>query len=401
MLPLEEVVEKSLASVTTLKPELIPLRESCRRFAAEEMYAQVSLPGFDNSAMDGFAVVSSDLKQASEPTPVTLRCTGVIPAGSTTEHVVSPGTCMKIFTGSPIPAGADAVIMQEYCQTTESGKSVDCTDQVKPWENIRMTGEDVREGERVLAKGQLLNAGAIGLLAATGHHEIKVGRRPKVALVATGSELEEAPQELAPGKIYDSNRTMLASMISSINGIPKRYPIVRDDLRETCSVLESAFAENDIVLTSGGVSVGDHDHVKPAIKELGGTVGLWKVAIKPGKPFVLGQVNGRPLFGLPGNPASALVTYQLMVRPSLLKMQGATECRSAKRAGILSESFTNKGDRRHFVRVAINPLGQVSSSGGQRSHMLRSLANANALLDLPPESHLTKGESVEVLIIED
>ena len=228
-----------------------------------------------------------------------------------------------------------------------------------------------------------------------------IDRRPKVALVATGSELEEAPQELAPGKIYDSNRTMLASMISSINGIPKRYPIVRDDLRETCSVLESAFAENDIVLTSGGVSVGDHDHVKPAIKELGGTVGLWKVAIKPGKPFVLGQVNGRPLFGLPGNPASALVTYQLMVRPSLLKMQGATECRLAKRAGILSESFTNKGDRRHFVRVAINPLGQVSSSGGQRSHMLRSLANANALLDLPPESHLTKDESVEVLIIED
>jgi len=400
MLSLEQAIEKTLNSVTGLEPEIVPLGESCRQYAARDLHARVSLPVFDNSAMDGYAVISSDLIGASESTPITLHCTGIIPAGCNFAQTVTTGCCIKIFTGSPIPDGADAIIMKEYCQKDTDNDAVRCTHAVKPWENIRVEGEDVQQGDIILSKGQQINIGAIGLLAATGYHEIEVGRRPKVALIATGSELVEAPQELPTGKIFDSNRTMLSSLVNLSNGIPMVYPILRDDLDEICSVLKTAFKDNDIVLTSGGVSVGDHDHVKTAIKRLGGTIEMWKVAIKPGKPFVLGQVNGRTVFGLPGNPASALVTFQLLVRPALLKIQGAADFRLPKRTGELSEEFLNKGDRRHFIRVSINAQGRVSSAGGQRSHMLTSLAKANALLDLPPNCHLAGGTEVEVQLID-
>jgi len=401
MLSLEQAVERTLASVEVLEPEFVVLNEAYRRYAAQDLHAKVSLPGFDNSAMDGYAVISSDLKGASEHTPISLQNIGVIPAGSGPDKKITPGCCMRIFTGSPIPEGANAVVMQEDCEINPDENRVLCAEEVKPWENIRMQGEDVQTGNRLLSKGQKINTGALGLLAATGHHKIEVGRQPKVGIISTGSELIKAPKKLTSGKIYDSNRTMLTSLVSRSNGVPKIYPIVPDNLEETCSTLKTAFQENDIILTSGGVSVGDHDHVKPAIEQIGGTVDIWKVSIKPGKPFVLGQVNNRALFGLPGNPASVLVTYQLLVLPALLKMQGASDCRLAKRRGELTEEFVNKGDRRHFIRVSIDSQGQVVSTGGQRSHMLGSLAKANALMDVPPASRLAKGDIVEVLMIED
>jgi len=401
MLSLEQAVERTLASVEVLEPEFVVLNEAYRRYAAQDLHAKVSLPGFDNSAMDGYAVISSDLKGTSEHTPISLQNIGVIPAGSGPDKKITPGCCMRIFTGSPIPEGANAVVMQEDCEINPDENRVLCAEEVKPWENIRMQGEDVQTGNRLLSKGQKINTGALGLLAATGHHKIEVGRQPKVGIISTGSELIKAPKKLTSGKIYDSNRTMLTSLVSRSNGVPKIYPIVPDNLEETCSTLKTAFQENDIILTSGGVSVGDHDHVKPAIEQIGGTVDIWKVSIKPGKPFVLGQVNNRALFGLPGNPASVLVTYQLLVLPALLKMQGASDCRLAKRRGELTEEFVNKGDRRHFIRVSIDSQGQVVSTGGQRSHMLGSLAKANALMDVPPASRLAKGDIVEVLMIED
>ncbi|MEC8973906.1 MAG: molybdopterin molybdotransferase MoeA, partial [Verrucomicrobiota bacterium] len=280
-------------------------------------------------------------------------------------------------------------------------RTVHCTDSVKPWENIRLKGEDVREGNPVVATGARVTAGTIGLLAATGHDSIEVGLRPKVGLVATGSELVEPPSGLKPGEIYESNRALLASVVARTNGLPTPYPIVPDSLDATVAALERAFAENDAVVTSGGVSVGDHDHVKPAIERLGGSLDFWKVAVKPGKPFVLGQVGSKPLFGLPGNPVSALVTFLLLVRPALLKMQGAAEWRLAKRPGQLADELANRGDRRHFVRVTIDAKGLVWNAGGQRSHMLGSLAKANGLVDLPPESRLAKGDPVDVLLFED
>ncbi len=402
MLSLEEAIERSLAAAPELGSKTIPLADAEGRFATSDTKARVSLPGFDNSAMDGYAVRSCDLKGASANSPVGLDCIGVIPAGTFPSDSLNNGTCMKIYTGSPIPNGADAVIMQEDCQTTpDACNTVHCNDSVKPWENIRLEGEDVRKGDVVITKGARITAGTIGLLAATSHDSVEVGRRPRVGLVATGGELVEPPADLKPGEIYESNRTMLASLAARVNAEPALYPIVPDSLEDTAATLERAFAENDAVVTSGGVSVGDHDHVKPAIERLGGSLDFWKIAVKPGKPFVLGQVGGKPVFGLPGNPVSALVTYLLLVRPALLKMQGAAEWRLAERPGRLADELANKGDRRHFVRVMIDDRGLVRSAGGQRSHLLGSLAKANGLIDLPPGSCLAKGDPVDVLLIDD
>jgi len=402
MLSLEEAVERSLAAAPLAGTETVPLADAAGRFAADDANTNVSLPGFDNSAMDGYAVRSADLNGATTESSVELNCLGVIPTGAQPADTVDEGTCMRIFTGSPIPQGADAVIMQEDCSTVPGDdRTVRCTDSVKPWENIRLKGEDVRIGDPVVAAGARITAGTIGLLAATGHDSIEVGLRPKVGLVATGSELVEPPSGLKPGEIYESNRALLASVVARTNGLPTPYPIVPDSLDATVAALERAFAENDAVVTSGGVSVGDHDHVKPAIERLGGSLDFWKVAVKPGKPFVLGQVSGKPLFGLPGNPVSALVTFLLLVRPALLKMQGAAEWRLAKRPGRLADKLANRGDRRHFVRVTIDAKGLVWNAGGQRSHMLGSLAKANGLVDLSPESRLAKGDPVDVLLFED
>ena len=401
MLSLEEAVERSLAAAPLLGSEIVPLADAGGRFVASPLKAGVSLPGFDNSAMDGYAARSADLNGATTESPVELSCIGVIPAGAHPVDKVGEGTCMRIFTGSPIPRGADAVIMQEDCSTPGGDHTVRCNDSIKPWENIRLKGEDVREGDPLITAGIRITAGTIGLLAATGHHSVEVGLRPKVGLVTTGSELVEPPGELQPGEIYESNRAMLASLVSKANGLPTPYPIVPDTLEATVAALGRAFAENDAVLTSGGVSVGDHDHVRPAIERLGGSLDFWKVAVKPGKPFVLGQVGGKPVFGMPGNPVSAIITYLLMVRPALLKMQGASEWRLAKRSGRLADELVNKGDRRHFVRVTIDDLGLVRSVGGQHSHMLGSLAKSNSLVDLPPGSRLAKGDPVDVLLIDD
>ena len=401
MLSLEEAVERSLAAAPLLGSEIVPLADAGGRFVASPLKAGVSLPGFDNSAMDGYAARSADLNGATTESPVELSCIVVIPAGAHPVDKVGEGTCMRIFTGSPIPRGADAVIMQEDCSTPGDDHTVRCNDSSKPWENIRLKGEDVREGDPLITAGMRITAGTIGLLAATGHHSVEVGLRPKVGLVTTGSELVEPPGELQPGEIYESNRAMLASLVSKANGLPTPYPIVPDTLEATVAALGRAFAENDAVLTSGGVSVGDHDHVRPAIERLGGSLDFWKVAVKPGKPFVLGQVGGKPVFGMPGNPVSAIITYLLMVRPALLKMQGASEWRLAKRPGRLADELVNKGDRRHFVRVTIDDLGLVRSVGGQRSHMLGSLAKSNSLVDLPPGSRLAKGDPVDVLLIDD
>tara|TARA_B100000929_G_scaffold249588_1_gene208920 strand:+ start:1 stop:1059 length:1059 start_codon:yes stop_codon:yes gene_type:complete len=350
--------------------------------------------------MDGYAARSADLNGATTESPVELSCIGVIPAGAYPVNTVGEGTCMRVFTGSPIPRGADAVIMQEDCSSTPGDDhTVRCNDSIKPWENIRLKGEDVREGDPLITAGTRITAGTIGLLAATGHHSVEVGLRPKIGLVATGSELVEPPGELQPGEIYESNRDMLVSLLANANGLPTPYPIVPDMLEDTVTALEQAFADNDAVLTSGGVSVGDHDHVKPAIERLGGSLDFWKVAVKPGKPFVLGQVGGKPVFGMPGNPVSALVTYLLLVRPALLNMQGAAEWRLAKRPGCLVDELANKGDRRHFVRVTIDDHGLVRSVGGQHSHMLGSLAKANGLVDLPPGTRLAKGDPVNVQLI--
>lgn len=401
MLSLEEALGRILEKVSPLVAETIPLAGAARRFIASEINSPVSLPGFDNSAMDGYAVCSADLKTASEIEPVGLNCIGEIPAGSACELSVEPGNCIRIFTGSSLPPGADAVVMQEDTAPGADSNIVQVMDRVRPWENVRFAGEDVKKSSIIGRSGERIRSGHLALLAACGLESVAVGRRPRVGLLATGSELVEPGQSLNPGQIYESNRVLLGDLVESAGGIAIPYPIVNDDFKRTCEALAAAFRECDVVITSGGVSVGDHDFVRAALEQLGGTVGFWKVAIRPGKPFVHGQMSGKHFFGLPGNPISTFVTFLLLVRPALVRMQGGVCLGLPSTRGILGEAMFNRGGRRHFARIVLEDDGSVRSAGLQASHALSGLARANGLMEIPPETSWEPGRKVNVLRVED
>ncbi len=403
MLTLEETQERisaalALAAVGPLGTEAVPLADALGRVLAVDVVAPLDLPLFDNSAMDGYAVRAADVAGASAEKPAVLRVVGRVAAGESFADEISLGECVRLFTGSPLPRGADAVVMQEDTQTDSAQPDiVRVLDAARPWENVRLQGEDVKRGAVLLAAGERLTAGRIGLLAAFGFPEITAARRPVVGLLATGSELREAGEKLAPGEIYESNRALLAPLVRAAGAEARLYPLVPDTAAATRAALALALAECDAVITSGGVSVGEFDFVKSAFEQLGGTLNLWKVAIKPGKPFVFGQLNGKHLFGLPGNPISALVTFLLLVRPALLKMQGACATELPTHPGTLAEPIANRGDRRHFVRVRVDAEGRVHLAGMQASHAVGALALANGLVEVSPQTTLAAGSAVRVL----
>lgn len=398
MLELEAALSRILAALPAPQVEWVALSEAIGRVLMEEVSSPIALPPFDNSAMDGYAVRAADTAAASAATPVVSQVAGRIAAGTNFTGEITTGQCVRLFTGSPMPRGADAVVMQEDTRVTPDrpGEVLIC-DRAQPGENVRRRGDDVLEHARLGARGEALTATRLGLLAAVGVGEVPVGQRPLVGLIATGSELREGGEPLAPGQIYESNRALLAPLIARAGGCSKRYPLAPDSLACTQAALETAFAECDVVVTSGGVSVGEMDFVKAAFERMGGELQFWKVAIRPGKPFVFGRCGGKFLFGLPGNPVSAFVTFLLLVRPALMQWQGATEVSLPAQAGIAGEPFSNSGDRRHFLRVQVDVEGQVFSAGRQASHALSSLAAANGLLDLPPGAALIAGARVRVM----
>lgn len=393
MLSLEAAKERLLASIQLLPPERASLLEAVGRFAAEAVSARVDLPGFDNSAMDGYAVRAEDLKNASASNPAKLRQAGQVGAGEVFSRSVSKGECVRIFTGSALPRGLDAVVMQE--DVTVEGDGIRFCEPAKPLENVRLRGEDVRIGNPVIQAGDRIHATRMGLLAATGHSEVLVRRPPRVALLSTGSELMEPGARLGEGKIYESNRTLLAGLLGDIHCAPTILPLVPDDLKNTVSALENAFGTSDFVITTGGVSVGELDFVKDAFVRLGGQVDFWKIALRPGKPFVFGKLGDRCLFGLPGNPVSALVTFLVLVRPALLKSMGARDVDLARIQAELTERIANHGERRHFVRGRWEN-GKVRIAGTQSSHMIGALGDANCLIDVPPQTQFEAGKMVEV-----
>ena len=398
MLSLEEALARLLGSVRRTDVERRPLSEACGRFAAEELTAGMDLPGFDNSAMDGYALRAADVAAASPDSPIRLRLVDRLAAGAASEKPLAQGECIRLFTGSILPSGADAVVMQEDTALLpgEAG-IVAVKDAVKPWENIRFRGEDVKRGSVVVSAGERLQPQGIGLLGATGIAEVAVHRLPKVAVLASGNELFEPGRPLPPGGIYESNRLCLASAARECGAQVEVLPLVPDSLEATVAALREAFARADAVVTSGGVSVGELDFLKPAFAALGGTTAFWKIAIKPGKPFVHGLWEGRHWFGLPGNPVSAWVTFLLLVRPALLAMQGASRTHLPISLGTLREPLSNPGDRRHFVRVQLDEAGDVRSAGRQASHCQGSLARANALLEIAPGITMPAGTVVKVL----
>ena len=398
MLELEAALNQILSAVQPLEHEIVALAGAAGRIAAEPVMSPIDLPAFDNSAMDGYAVRAADLTNACADRPVALRLTGKIAAGEVLSGEVEDGTCVRLFTGSPLPTGADGVVMQEDTRPDqEHPDRIWFSGAVTPWENVRLRGEDVKGGAKLVEAGARIGAGHVALLAAAGVRDVKVGRRPRVAVLATGSELFENGRPLPPGKIYESNRVMLATLLMRVGAVPEIFPLVSDTLEATRFNLEKALTECDAVITSGGVSVGEYDFVKAAFGDLGGTIAFWKISIRPGKPFVFGRAGGRFLFGLPGNPVSALVTFLLLARPALARMQGATELELPKLPGLLTQPLANTGDRRHFMRVAVDESGRVRPAGTQASHILSSLADANGLVDVPPATVMSAGTSVSVL----
>jgi molybdopterin molybdotransferase len=397
MLELEEAVARILQLVPPPRPEEVSLEEAHGRVAFEAVPATVDLPGFDNSAMDGYAARAEDLLGASIERPVKLRVAGKVAAGQVFASKLSPGFCVRLFTGSPLPDGADCVVMQEDTRIEANDpEHILILDTARPWENVRFKGEDIRIGAPLIQPGQTFTAGRLCLLAATGRARVLAAQQPNVGLIATGSELREAGERLGPGQIFESNRVGLASLARAAGAKPVMLPLVSDTFDATEQALGSAFAKFDIVVSAGGASVGDLDLIKPVFKNLGGELDFWKVSLKPGRPFLFGRHQGRLFFGLPGNPISALVTFLLLVRPAIRRFQGGLDCELPSRAAALGEDLVNTGSRRHFVRVRVNSDGIVNLAGTQGSHLLSSFAEADGLVDVPAETTLKTGSPVRV-----
>ena len=398
MLEFKEALNRVLDRVPRLAVEGANLEDLNRRVLAEPLYSNLDLPVADNSSMDGYALQAKNVQGASQDNPVPLKVLGNVPAGELTDVEVVSGTCVRLFTGSFLPRGADAVIMQEDTHANVDEGVIRCLDVVKPWENIRFQGEDVKKGALLIEGGTRLRARHLGLIAALGNASVSVSRRPRVGILATGHELQEAGSPLAPGAIYESNRLILSELVRQIGGEPTIYPLVEDTMEATKEALSLAAGENDAILTSGGVSVGDYDLIRPAIEAVGGKIDFWRVRLRPGKPFVFAEIDGTPLFGLPGNPVSAVTTYMVLARPALLHMQGAVDTCAETRLCRLSESITNQSDRPHFFRVCLDQSEGISSAGLQGSHALQSLSKADGWLCVEPGQALAAGDTVSVMV---
>jgi molybdopterin molybdotransferase len=384
-----------LAVLRPLPAETVPLAQACGRFAAEPLSSYIDLPPHDNSAMDGYAVRAEDLAAASAQTPVALRVLGAAPAGFVFDTPVRPGTCLRVFTGSILPPGADAVVMQEDVQ--QDPRNTQCVlfaEKAPPWQNVRLRGEDAKAGATIVESGEKLTAPRLSFLAAAGVSSVRAARRPVAGLLATGDELRQPPEPLPPGAIYESNRAGLAALAQQAGAIPRLYPLVPDDLKATKAALEQAFEQCDVVFSIGGVSVGGMDWVKPAFAACGGQLDFWRVAMRPGKPFAFGRRAEKLFFGLPGNPASALVTFFILARPALMRLQGARDVFPRTFPATLSEPLANEDERRLFARVALDARGAARLAGSQSSHILSALARSSGLVEIPPKTTFPAGAIV-------
>lgn len=390
-LSVAEAQARILSQFHPLGVETIALTQAAGRVLAEPLTAAVAVPPFNNSSMDGYAVRAQDVQTASAQQPVCLPISGDIPAGSGLPAALAAGTAMRIMTGAPVPPGADAVVPVEETddQTSRSGGPLPQQVQILKaptlGANIRPLGQDIKVGQTVLTAGTRLAPAHIGVLAALGQAQVKVHRQPRVALFSTGNELRELSTPLAPGQIRDTNRYTLAAAIQQYGGQAHDLGIARDELPAVRAKLQAACTlEADIIISSAGVSVGAYDVVKTAV-EAEGQLDFWKVRMRPGKPLVVGHVQNRPFFGLPGNPVSALLTFEVFVRPALLKLSGyAAGARLAVPATLL-ETFYSDG-RESYLRVVVETrAGQyvARSAGDQGSAVLTAMARANGLLVIP------------------
>ena len=395
MLEFGEALVRLLADAHPVgETEAVPTWAAAGRVLATGLSSAIDVPPLDNTSMDGYAVRCADVPAGGAKLVVAQR----IPAGSV-GHTLAPGTAARIFTGAPLPAGADAVVMQELCALDGDVVTVNHVPQAGEW--IRRRGEDIAAGNEVLAAGTRLTAAHVGVAASVGAAQLEVFRRLRVALFSTGDELAMPGEPLKPGGIYNSNRYTLRALLEGLGCVVDDLGIVPDTREATRAALRAAAAGNDLILTSGGVSVGEEDHVKPSV-EAEGSLDLWKIAIKPGKPLAFGSVR-RPagegaaaFIGLPGNPVSSFVTFLMLVRPFILKTQGAAVF--APQAQILCADFDYKGDpRREFLRARMNEMGGLELFANQSSGVLTSCTWADGLIENPPRQAIKRGDSVRFL----
>ncbi len=391
LLSVDEAVARILSGITPLAAETVTLTEALGRILAETLWSEISLPPFANSSMDGFAVHAGNLKYASKEQPAVIRVVMDIPAGSSPDQPLQNGQAARIMTGAPLPDGADAVVpVEQTDQQWKSGENTPLPEVVtiyagvNPGDYVRPIGEDIQAGQIVLESGTLLRPQELGILAALGQAQVSVIRRPRVAILSSGDELVDVSEPLAPGKIRDVNSYTLFGLIATYGGLPIRIPTAHDTLDDVRRRFREAIDQQpDLILSSAGVSVGAFDIVRAVMDELG-QIDFWRVNLRPGKPLAFGSLGGVPFFGLPGNPVSAMVTFDVFVRPTLLRLSGQPDAVPTVEA-TLRELLKSDG-RRSYIRVKLSRKdGQfiAHTTGTQSSGALMSMVLADGLLIIP------------------
>ena len=396
MLSVEEAQREILGRVRVLPSERVDVLAALGRVLAEPIRSTRRIPPWPNSSMDGYAVRAADARPAA-----TLRVVGRVVAGSLPTRAVGAGEAVRIFTGAPLPSGADAVIPQEDVDARDG--VIALRRAVEPGAYVRPAGEDVREGDLVLEPGRAIGAAEIGILATLGRTQVAVGRRPRVAVLSTGNELADLGTEPTPAQIPNSNTYALMAQVMETGGVPLNLGVVPDRLDAIAERIARG-AEADVLVSSAGVSVGELDLVREALVNAGAELHLWKVDMRPGKPVTFGSLGGKPVFGLPGNPVSAMVTFELFVRPMLLAMQGRRGTgRLTVRATALAP-IVNRGSRRGYLRVVLEARdGRWGArlTGEQGSGILRSMVSADGLAVLRGDTAVAAGEDVEVIVLRE
>ena len=398
--PLDEALAELLAHAAPLPgTDTIATFDADGRVLAQDCTSALHVPPQDNSSMDGYAVRCADIPAPGAVLPVSQR----IAAGSAGEPL-APGAAARIFTGAPVPAGADAVLMQEDCEALPDAGGglgqvrIQAVPQPGQW--IRRAGEDITRGAVVLAAGTRLSPAELGLAASIGLHQLPVARRPRVALFSTGDELvmpgEVPPEQMRPGAIYNSNRFFLRAMLLRLGCEVTDFGIVPDRRDATIAALRDASTAHDLILTSGGVSVGEEDHIKPAVESLG-RLDLWQIAMKPGKPFAYGTVGGAHFMGLPGNPVSSFLTFALLVRPFVLRLQGVQDVAPKSIAATARFDWPKADKRREFLRVRRHPEGGLELFANQSSGVLTSAAWGDGVVDNPAGQTIAAGDTVQYI----
>ncbi len=402
MISVEEALERILNQITPLTTTQVPLSEALGLVLAEDVVVQEDMPPFANSAMDGFALLSQD-SQPRNGQPPRLRITGEVAAGYVADHAIEPGTAMRIMTGAPVPPGADTVIQVELTRSEgPESEWVEILETVAQGNNIRPAGEDMRRGQTVLPSAIEIGPWEIGVLATLGWAKVPVIRRPHVALLGTGDEVIDVDEPLRPGKIRNSNSYLLEAAVRRAGAEPHRLGVARDTIESLREKFTEA-VQSDLIITSGGVSVGDFDLVKNIMTEQG-EIHFWRINMRPGKPVAFGHIGSVPLLGLPGNPVSAAVTFELFGRPVIRKMLGHTRLLRPQVNVVVEDGVSDRAMRRHYVRAHVewrNGRFIAHTTGNQGSNIMTSLLNANALVIVPEGgAEVHPGETAKAIMLD-